>query len=44
MNFTEDIYEGSVLSVIEELGYQYVSAESIDRETYKNPQIGRAHV
>ena len=37
MNFTEDIYEGSVLSVIKELGYTYVSAENVDRETYKNP-------
>jgi type I restriction enzyme R subunit len=37
MNFTEDIYEGSVLTVIKELGYTYVSAEVIDRDTYKNP-------
>ncbi len=37
MNFTEDIYEGSVLSVIQELGYNYIPAENINRETYKNP-------
>lgn len=37
MNFTEDVYEGSILSVIEELGYDYASAENIDRESYKNP-------
>ncbi len=37
MTFTEEIYEGSVLDVIQELGYDYVSAENIQRESYKNP-------
>src|SRR5699024_11674042 len=37
MKFTEDVYEGSILSVIEELGYIYVPAENINRESYKNP-------
>jgi len=37
MKFTEDVYEGSILSVIEELGYIYVTAENINRESYKNP-------
>ncbi len=37
MSFTENIYEGAVLDVIQELGYTYVPAENIDRESYKNP-------
>lgn len=35
--FTEDIYEGSVLSVISELGYDYIPPEDVERETYSNP-------
>lgn len=31
MSFTEDIYEGSVLDVVEELGYTYIFAENIER-------------
>lgn len=34
---TEAVYEGSVLSVIEDLGYDYVSVSEIDRDSYKNP-------
>lgn len=37
MNFTEDVYEGSVLDVIEELGYTHIPSEDIERETYKSP-------
>lgn len=37
MNITEAIYEGSILDVIQELDYEYISAEDIDRESYKNP-------
>ncbi|NMA94988.1 MAG: HsdR family type I site-specific deoxyribonuclease, partial [Clostridiales bacterium] len=37
MYFTEYVYEGAVLDVIKELGYTYVPASDIDRESYKNP-------
>lgn len=37
MSYTEAIYEGAVLDVIQELGYTYISAENINRDTYKNP-------
>ncbi len=37
MSFTEEIYEGALLDVIQELGYTYIPAENINRETYKNP-------
>src|SRR5690625_3495141 len=37
MSYTEAIYEGAVLDVIKELGYDYTPAEYINRETYKNP-------
>ena len=37
MSFTEGIYEGALLDVIQELGYTYIPAENINRETYKNP-------
>ena len=37
MSFTEDIYEGALLDVIQELGYTYIPAENINRDTYKNP-------
>ncbi len=37
MSFTEDVYEGSILEVIKELGYTYIPAENIDRDTYRNP-------
>ena len=34
---TEAVYEGSVLSVIEDLGFEYFSVSEIERESYKNP-------
>lgn len=37
MYFTENIYEGSVLQVIRNLGYKYISAEDIERDSYRNP-------
>lgn len=37
MSYTEAIYEGAVLDVIQELGYTYIPAENINRESYKNP-------
>lgn len=37
MNFTESIYEGSVLEVIQDLGYKYLAAEEIERDSYRNP-------
>lgn len=37
MSFTEGVYEGAVLDVIQELGYTYIPAENINRDTYKNP-------
>src|SRR5699024_444411 len=36
MQITEDVYEESVLEVIEELGYTFISAGDIERETYKD--------
>lgn len=37
MSFTEAVYEGSVLDVIQELGYRYIPADEIERETHRNP-------
>jgi type I restriction enzyme R subunit len=37
MSFTESIYEGSVLEVIQNLGHNYISAEDIERDSYRNP-------
>lgn len=37
MQITEDVFEESVLEVIEELGYTFISAGNIERETYKDP-------
>ena len=37
MNFTESIYEGSVLEVIQDLGYNYIAAEYMNRDSYANP-------
>lgn len=37
MQITEDVYEESVLEVIEELGYTFISAGDIERKTYKDP-------
>lgn len=39
MNFTEAIYEGSILEVIKDLGYNYKSAADIERDSYKNPLL-----
>lgn len=37
MKFTEDIYEGAILQVIQDLGYTYIPAGQIERNSYKNP-------
>lgn len=37
MKFTENIYEGAVLEVIDQLGYTYIPAKDINRVSYKNP-------
>lgn len=37
MSFTEEVYEGALLDLIQELGYKYISVGDINRETYKNP-------
>ncbi len=37
MKFTEDIYEGAILEVIQDLGYTYTPAGNIERDSYKDP-------
>lgn len=37
MSFTESIYEGSVLEVLQGLGYKYKPADYINRESYTEP-------
>lgn len=37
MYFTEDIYEGSILEILQDLGYTYKSAEEVNRDSYQNP-------
>lgn len=37
MSFTEEVYEGALLDLIQELGYEYISVGDTNREAYKNP-------